>query len=208
MAEWKEISRICKERSHFVVVDMAYQGFATGDLDNDAAGVRQLAADGHNLLLCQSFSKNLGLYGERVGAMTVLCSDPEEAKRVESQLKIIIRPLYSNPPINGARIATHILNTPALYNEWLGELKLMAGRIMEMRQALRDGLEKEGSTRDWSHITEQIGMFCYSGMTQEQVDRLQSEFGIFMTKDGRISMVALTPGNVGAVARAMHLVTK
>jgi aspartate aminotransferase len=140
--------------------------------------------------------------------MTVLCSDPEEAKRVESQLKIIIRPLYSNPPINGARIATHILNTPALYNEWLGELKLMAGRIMEMRQALRDGLEKEGSTRDWSHITEQIGMFCYSGMTQEQVDRLQSEFGIFMTKDGRISMVALTPGNVGAVARAMHLVTK
>ncbi|CAI8006213.1 Aspartate aminotransferase, mitochondrial [Geodia barretti] len=105
MAEWKEISRICK-------------GFATGDLDNDAAGVRQLAADGHNLLLCQSFSKNLGLYGERVGAMTVLCSDPEEAKRVESQLKIIIRPLYSNPPINGARIATHILNTPALYNEW------------------------------------------------------------------------------------------
>lgn len=207
-SEWAEVSKICKVKGHFLLVDMAYQGFATGDLDRDAAGLRLLSRDGHKFLLCQSFSKNMGLYGERVGAVTFLCDNPEEVKAVESQVKIIIRPLYSNPPINGARIATEILNNPDLYQEWLGELQLMAGRIIEMRQKLQEGLTREGSTRNWSHITEQIGMFCYSGLTQEQVQRLQDEFAIFLTKDGRISMVSLTPHNVDYVAKAIHEVTK
>lgn len=208
LEEWAEVSKICKQRSLYVLVDMAYQGFATGDLDRDAAGLRLMAKDGHKLILCQSFSKNMGLYGERLGAVTFLCGSESEQKAVESQVKIIIRPLWSNPPIHGARIALRILQRPELYSEWLEEMKLMSGRIMEMRTGLKEGLIKEGSTRDWSHITDQIGMFCYSGMSPEQVERLKNEFAIYMTKDGRISMVSLTPLNLGYVAKAMHEVTK
>lgn len=208
MEQWAEVSRICKSRNHFVVVDMAYQGFATGDLERDSAGLCLLIKDGHNLMLCQSFSKNMGLYGERCGALTFICSNEKEKKAVESQLKILVRPLYSNPPIYGARIATEILTNPELYQEWLGELKMMAGRIFEMRDSLKAGLEKAGSTRDWSHVTQQIGMFCYSGLNQEQVERLKSDHAIYMTKDGRISMVSLTPKNIDYVVSAIHAVSK
>lgn len=205
---WAEMSKICKDREHFVFIDMAYQGYATGDLTRDAFAVRQFAQDGHKFLLTQSFAKNMGLYGERVGAMTIVTSDKDEAKRVESQVKIIIRPLWANPPIHGARIATAILNTKELYDQWLTEVKSMADRTILMRERLREGLAKEGSKRDWSHITRQIGMFCFSGMNEQQVERLRDEFHIYMTKDGRVSIVGLTTKNVEYVAKAMHEVTK
>ncbi|XP_065064421.1 aspartate aminotransferase, mitochondrial-like [Rhopilema esculentum] len=206
--QWKEISDVIKKSGHFAYFDMAYQGFASGDIDKDAMGVRHFLADGHNIILSQSYAKNMGLYGERVGAFTVVCSSIEEAKAVESQVKIIIRPMYSNPPVNGARIASTILTTPDLRAEWLVDVKGMANRIIGMRQSLKDNLEKEGSSLDWSHITNQIGMFCFTGMNQDQVNRLINEYSIYLTKDGRISIAGVTSGNVEYLAKSMHEVTK
>ncbi|PIO14395.1 hypothetical protein AB205_0078340 [Aquarana catesbeiana] len=146
---------------------MAYQGFASGDTDRDAWAVRHFFQEGHNVVLPQSYAKNMGLYGECVGAFTVVCSDADEVKRVESQLKILIRPLYSNPPLNGARIAAAILNQPELHSEWLQEVKGMANRIISMREQLVSNLKKEGSIHSWQHISDQIGMFCFTGLRPE-----------------------------------------
>lgn len=205
---WTEISKVIKNRNSFVFFDMAYQGFASGDTDRDAQAVRQFVQDGHKMVLAQSFAKNMGLYGERVGAFTVVCSNKEEAKAVESQLKIIIRPMYSNPPVHGARLASAILNTPELNQEWLQDVKGMANRIIKMREMLAHNLQKEGSMRDWKHITEQIGMFCFTGLNAAQVERLTKDFSIYLTKDGRISMAGVTSKNNAYLAHAMHEVTK
>ncbi|XP_070968048.1 aspartate aminotransferase, mitochondrial [Oncorhynchus clarkii lewisi] len=206
--QWKEIADLVKKRNLLVFFDMAYQGFASGDIDRDGWAVRYFIEQGHNIVLSQSFAKNMGLYGERVGGFTVVCKDAEEAKRVESQLKILIRPIYSNPPMNGARIAATILNTPDLYKEWLGEVHGMANRIITMRELLVANLKKEGSTRNWKHVIDQIGMFCFTGLKPEQVERLTKEFSVYMTKDGRISMAGVTSGNVGYLAQGIHAVTK
>uniref|UniRef100_A0A4W5R184 Aspartate aminotransferase n=1 Tax=Hucho hucho TaxID=62062 RepID=A0A4W5R184_9TELE len=206
--QWKEIADLVKKRNLLVFFDMAYQGFASGDIDRDAWAVRYFIEQGHNIVLSQSFAKNMGLYGERVGGFTVVCKDAEEANRVESQLKILIRPIYSNPPMNGARIAATILNTPDLYKEWLGEVHGMANRIITMRELLVANLKKEGSTRNWKHVIDQIGMFCFTGLKPEQVERLTKEFSVYMTKDGRISMAGVTSGNVGYLAQGIHAVTK
>jgi aspartate aminotransferase len=208
MEHWKEISAICKKRNILPFFDMAYQGFASGDIDKDAAALRMFIDDGHNPLLSQSFAKNMGLYGERVGAFNIICADEAEAKRVESQVKIIIRALYSNPPCNGARIASTILNDEALRAQWLVEVKGMADRIISMRDQLTTNLIKEGSTRDWSHINDQIGMFCYTGLTVEQVNNITNNHSVYMTKDGRVSVAGISSGNVEYLAHAMHQVTK
>lgn len=202
------MSKVIKSRNLYVFFDMAYQGFATGDIDRDANALRLFIEDGHQVALAQSFAKNLGLYGQRCGAFSVVCASKEEAQRVMSQLKIIVRPTYSNPPLHGARIAGLILNDPALRAQWLKDVKLMADRIISMRTMLREGLQKEGSSRNWQHITDQIGMFCYTGMTPPQVERLTKEFNIYLTKDGRISVAGVTSGNVGHLAYGMHQVTK
>ena len=183
-------------------------GFASGDLKKDSQALRLFVEDGHQVALAQSYAKNMGLYGLRVGAFSLTCKDKEESDKVMSQLKILIRPLYSNPPITGARIADKILNTPDLYSTWLDDIKLMANRVISMRTSLKDGLKKEGSSKDWEHITDQIGMFCFTGMKPDQVERLTKEFSIFLTKDGRISMAGVTSKNVGYLAKAMHEVTK
>ncbi|PNJ63023.1 GOT2 isoform 2 [Pongo abelii] len=206
--QWKEIATVVKKRNLFAFFDMAYQGFASGDGDKDAWAVRHFIEQGINVCLCQSYAKNMGLYGERVGAFTMVCKDADEAKRVESQLKILIRPMYSNPPLNGARIAAAILNTPDLRKQWLQEVKGMADRIIGMRTQLVSNLKKEGSTHNWQHITDQIGMFCFTGLKPEQVERLIKEFSIYMTKDGRISVAGVTSSNVGYLAHAIHQVTK
>jgi len=206
--QWAAISEVIKSKGALPFFDMAYQGFASGDVARDALAVRNFAADGHNVLLAQSFAKNMGLYGERAGAFSVVCADKEEAARVMSQLKILIRPMYSNPPINGARLVAKILNDQTLRSEWLGDVKVMADRIISMRTQLRDGLEKEGSVKSWNHVTDQIGMFCFTGMTQDQVARLGKEFSVYLTKDGRVSMAGVTSHNVGYLANAMHNVTK
>ncbi|KAL2214301.1 putative aspartate aminotransferase [Sarocladium strictum] len=204
--QWKEISDAVKAQGHFAFFDMAYQGFASGDTDKDAFALRHFVKEGQNVALCQSFAKNMGLYGERVGAFSLVCADAEEVKRVDSQLKIIIRPMISNPPIHGARIASEILSNPTLYKQWLGEVKGMADRIITMRALLKDNLEKLGSKHDWSHITSQIGMFAYTGMTPEEMDRLAKEYSVYATKDGRISVAGITSANVGRLAEAIFKV--
>lgn len=187
---------------------MAYQGFASGDCDKDVESVRQFINDGHKICLLQSFAKNFGLYGHRVGTFSVMCADAEEKLRVESQVKILARALWSNPPVQGARIVQTVLDDPVLKPQWYAEVKGMADRIISMRTLLKDGLAKEGSIKNWDHVTDQIGMFCFSGMTSDMVDRLANEHSIYMTKNGRISMAGVTSKNVGPLAYAMHQVTK
>jgi len=206
--QWKEMSAVIKQRGLLPFFDMAYQGFASGDIDTDAFGLRQFVADGHNVLLSQSFSKNMGLYGERTGAFTVVCADGEEAARVESQVKIIVRPLYSNPPRHGARIAAEVMSDPNLRAQWLVDVKTMADRIISMRTQLKDGLAANGSSKNWQHITDQIGMFCFTGMTPAQVEQITKEYSVYLTKDGRISVAGISSSNVGYLAEAMHAVTK
>jgi aspartate aminotransferase len=206
--QWKELEKHIKTKEHLVVFDSAYQGFASGDPEKDAAAVRYFVEQGHNIVLCQSFAKNFGLYGQRIGAVSFLTSTPEEAINVESQLKILVRPMYSNPPKQGAKIVSAILNNSELATEWRKEVKGMADRIITMRDRLVHGLKEAGSTRDWTHITDQIGMFCFSGLSPEQVDRLANEFHIYMTKNGRISMAGVTSHNVDYLAKAIHEVTK
>lgn len=187
---------------------MAYQGFASGDVNQDAFAVRQFVKDGHQIALAQSYAKNMGLYGERAGAFSLVTSSKDEADRTMSQIKILIRPMYSNPPIHGARIVTEILGSPELKKQWLGDVKLMADRIISVRSTLRNNLEKLGSTRNWQHITDQIGMFCFTGMNAEQSERLSKDFSIYLTKDGRISMAGVTSKNVDYLAEGIHAVTK
>ncbi|KAJ9375721.1 hypothetical protein DTO063F5_9196 [Paecilomyces variotii] len=205
--QWRKISDVVKEKGHFAFFDMAYQGFASGNADRDAFAPRYFVKEGHNIALCQSFAKNMGLYGERVGAFSLVCESPEEKKRVDSQIKILTRPLYSNPPIHGARIASTIMNDPALNKQWLGEVKDMADRIIKMRALLKKNLEDLGSKHDWSHITSQIGMFAYTGLKPEQMDALAKEHSVYATKDGRISVAGITTGNVKRLAEAIYKVT-
>eukprot|EP00468_Gymnochlora_sp_CCMP2014_P008536 CAMPEP_0167747156 /NCGR_PEP_ID=MMETSP0110_2-20121227/4124_1 /TAXON_ID=629695 /ORGANISM="Gymnochlora sp., Strain CCMP2014" /LENGTH=405 /DNA_ID=CAMNT_0007632025 /DNA_START=82 /DNA_END=1299 /DNA_ORIENTATION=- len=206
--QWAEISALAKKKGHFVVMDSAYQGFASGDPDVDAASLRMFVKDGHQIALCQSFAKNFGLYGHRIGTFSMVCADPEEAKKVESQLKILARPMYSNPPIQGANIINTILDDPALKQQWFDDVKLMADRIISMRQGLTDALVKNGSTEDWAHINAQIGMFCFSGLTPEQCDLLASDHSVYLTRNGRISMAGVTSKNTDYLANAIVDVRK
>lgn len=166
---WREMCQLFKKKQFLTYFDMAYQGFASGDTNRDAFAVRHFASEGLPIVVAQSFSKNFGLYGERAGTFTVVSQSAEEQARVMSQLKILIRPLYSNPPINGMRIVTQILASPELKQKWLSDIVTMADRIISMRQLLVDNLAKFGSSRNWSHITDQIGMFCFTGLNPSQV---------------------------------------
>lgn len=206
--QWVQICDVLKTRPGLsLFFDSAYQGFASGDAEADAFALRHFIKEGVPLALAQSFAKNFGLYGERVGCLSVVCGDEEEASRVLSQLKIIIRPMYSSPPSTGARIVKTLLSDGALEDQWRAECKTMADRIIAMRAALREELAAAGSAKDWSHITTQIGMFCYTGLLPEQVDRLREEFHVYITRDGRVSMAGINQGNVGYVAKAMHAVS-
>lgn len=206
--QWKELAAVIRSRNLFPFFDMAYQGFASGDIARDALPVRLFAKEGIQFALAQSYAKNMGLYGERVGALTYVTESKEETDRVLSQLKILIRPIYSNPPVHGARIVNEILGTPELKQEWLCDVKGMADRIISVRKQLQENLKKNGSTRDWSHITDQIGMFCFTGLNPSQVEKLTKDYSIYLTKNGRISMAGVTSKNVEYLAKAMHEVTK
>mmetsp|Transcript_9308 Transcript_9308/g.16762 ORF Transcript_9308/g.16762 Transcript_9308/m.16762 type:complete len:410 (-) Transcript_9308:1122-2351(-) len=206
--QWKEVSKVCLRGGLLPFFDMAYQGFTSGDAEKDAVAVRMFVEDGHDVVLAQSFSKNFGLYGHRVGALSFVTSSPAEADAVTSQLKILARPMYSNPPITGVRIVNEILREAPLEAKWREEMRGMAERIISVRVQLRDELEKRcGSPLDWSHITSQHGMFCYSGLTPEQVDRLSNEWSVYLTRNGRISMAGVTSHNVTYLADAIHAVT-
>eukprot|EP01061_Rhynchopus_euleeides_P013430 TRINITY_DN23464_c0_g1_i1.p2 TRINITY_DN23464_c0_g1~~TRINITY_DN23464_c0_g1_i1.p2 ORF type:complete len:435 (+),score=191.53 TRINITY_DN23464_c0_g1_i1:62-1306(+) len=207
-AEWRRISDAVKAGEHYTFFDSAYQGFASGNPEHDAFAVRHFIEEGHSMMITQSFAKNMGLYGERTGAMHIVCSDADEKARVESQLKILIRPQYSNPPIYGARVVATILNDAELTKQWKDEVKVMADRIIGMRKALTAELKSLGSTKDWSHIEKQIGMFCFTGLTPDQVKVVVDTHHVYMTSNGRISMAGVTSHNVGHVAMALHEATK
>jgi len=188
MEQWKEISDTVKKQKLVPFFDCAYQGFASGDAVRDAAAVRLFVEDGHLISLVQSFSKNFGLYGQRVGALSVVGANEEEAKRVVSQMKMVIRPMYSNPPRHGARLVTTILEDPRLTAEFIEQCRGMADRINTMRTSLHNALGAVGSTKNWDHITKQIGMFAYSGLAKEQVMKMREKHHVYCTADGRISM--------------------
>jgi len=207
-AQWKELAWAFKAREHFAFMDFAYQGFASGDVRRDALAIDTFFNAGVDLCVAQSFSKNFGLYGERVGALTLITGSAAESSAVLSNVNLVIRPMYSNPNLFGARVVETILGNADLRNMWLGEVKTMADRIIQMRSALRDGLKNAGSTRDWSHITNQIGMFAYTGLTPEQVDVMTNKHHIYLTRNGRISLAGLNTNNVKYVADAIHDVSK
>ncbi|THU72032.1 hypothetical protein C4D60_Mb04t07810 [Musa balbisiana] len=202
--QWEQIRLLMRSKGLLPFFDSAYQGFASGNLDADAQSVRMFVADGGECLMAQSYAKNMGLYGERVGALSIVCKSADVATRVESQLKLVIRPMYSNPPIHGASIVATILKDRELYHEWTIELKAMADRIINMRQLLFDALRARGTPGDWSHIIKQIGMFTFTGLNTEQVTFMTKEYHIYMTSDGRISMAGLSSKTVPHLADAIH----
>ena len=210
--QWVKIAEAVKAGDHFPFFDMAYQGFASGDTSKDAFALRHFIREGLRPVLAQSFAKNMGLYGERVGAFSIVCESADEKKRVDSQIKIIVRPLYSNPPVHGARIASEILNDSSLNQQWLGEVKGMADRIITMRALLKENLEKLGSKHDWSHITSQIGMFAYTGLTAEQMDKLAKEVRVpeNVSRNSRTNSYDSTPSMPPrtAVSRSLALLPR
>eukprot|EP00891_Asterochloris_glomerata_P004767 jgi/Astpho2/4767/Aster-00315 len=201
--QWQGILKVVRERRLLPFLDSAYQGFASGDLDRDAQSIRMFADAGVEMLLAQSYAKNMGLYGERVGALSVVTSDPKVARKVESQLKSVIRPMYSNPPKHGSAIVTTILSDKELFSQWKVELKAMADRIITMRTKLHDSLREINAPGSWKHIEDQIGMFAYTGLTKEQVQLLTDKYHIYMTFDGRISMAGLSAKTCPYLAKAM-----
>jgi len=206
--QWKAIAALCKEKNFFPFFDSAYQGFASGDLDRDAWAIRYFVSQGFELLVCQSFAKNLGLYNERIGCLHVLTRSEKRAKAVSSQIALFIRPMYSNPPVHGARIVEKILSTPHLYEGWKVELKAMSERISDMRPLLRGELEKLGTPGDWSNITSQIGMFSFTGLTKPQAEALCDNHHIYLLSNGRISMSGVTTSNVAYLAKSIDYVVR
>jgi aromatic-amino-acid transaminase len=204
-AQWDEVVAAVKARNLVAFLDMAYQGFGDG-IPEDGAAVGKFLAAGVNFLVSTSFSKSFSLYGERVGALSVVCSSADEARRVLSQLKIVIRTNYSNPPTHGAQVVATVLTTPVLRALWEEELAGMRTRIRAMRRALREGLEAAGVKQDVSFITTQKGMFSYSGLSAAQMQRLRAEFGIYGVDSGRICVAALNAGNLPQVVAAIAAV--
>ena len=201
-AQWDQVIAAVKAKKLTPFLDMAYQGFGHG-IKEDGAVVGKFVAAGLSFFVSTSFSKSFSLYGERVGALSVLCESKEEADRVLSQLKLVIRTNYSNPQIHGGTVVATVLNTPALRAQWEEELTEMRVRIKAMRQKLVDGLKAAGVTQDMSFITTQIGMFSYSGLTKDQMVRLRSEFGIYGTDTGRMCVAALNSKNIDYVCAAI-----
>mmetsp|Transcript_17864 Transcript_17864/g.18629 ORF Transcript_17864/g.18629 Transcript_17864/m.18629 type:complete len:420 (+) Transcript_17864:15-1274(+) len=208
LEQWDALSDAIKRKNHVILFDNAYQGYATGDSERDATVIRKFADLGHNIAVCTSYSKNFGLYGERIGTLSIVTENADEKERLMSLLKNTARASYSNPPIYGARIVTEVLTSPDLKKQWTKDCLKMTQRINTMRASLRKGLEDLGSKRSWKHITDQIGMFCYTGLTSEQVDRLREEYHVYCTSDGRISIAGITISNVSYLASAIHEVTK
>jgi aromatic-amino-acid transaminase len=201
-AQWEQVIAAVKARNLVAFLDMAYQGFGDG-ITEDGAVIGQFVAAGIDFFVSTSFSKSFSLYGERVGALSVVCASKEEAGRVLSQLKIVIRTNYSNPPTHGAQVVATVLNTPALRAQWEQELAGMRNRIKAMRGALVEKLKGAGVKADMSFITTQRGMFSYSGLTKPQMERLRSEFGVYGVDSGRICVAALNDKNIGYVTECI-----
>jgi aromatic-amino-acid transaminase len=204
-SDWAQVVETVKARELVAFLDMAYQGFGQG-IAEDGAVIQQFVQAGLNFFVATSFSKSFSLYGERVGALSVVCTSKEETARVLSQLKVVIRTNYSNPPTHGAQVVATVLGTPALRSLWEEELAGMRTRIQGMRVALRDGLAAAGVNQDLGFITQQQGMFSYSGLSAIQMKRLREEFGVYGVDSGRICVAALNSGNLGRVVAGIRSV--
>ena len=206
-AQWKEVVELCRERGLVPFLDMAYQGFADG-IEPDAVAVRAFSTSGLQFFVSSSFSKSFSLYGERVGALSIITASKEESGRVMSQLKRVIRTNYSNPPIHGGALVAAVLSSPELRQMWETELSGMRDRIRAMRTGLVDAIKAQGVAQDFSFVVQQRGMFSYTGLNAAQVERMKDEFGIYAVSTGRICLAALNTKNVDYVAKAIAAVTK
>ncbi|CAM5778216.1 amino acid aminotransferase [Castellaniella caeni] len=206
-AQWRELLALIGQRGLIPFIDLAYQGFGQG-LEEDAFAVRALAASGHPFLVAQSFSKNLSLYGERCGALSVVCSSAEEATRVEAQLVALIRRSYSNPPSHGARIIAHVLGNPTLRSQWISEVEHMRQHMLRMRQTARAHLAAAAPSYDASYLEKQHGMFSLARLTQQQIHALRDVHGVYVLDNGRLCIPGLNSRNVEHFARAMAAVTQ
>jgi len=206
MAQWREILRVVKEKGHFPFFDCAYLGFASGDPDLDAEPVRLFVKEGMELFVAMSFAKNFGLYNERAGCLAVVTGDPAVNARMQGQLELVVRAMYSNPPNHGAKIVGTILNDDALHAQWRGHVKTIAERVLLMRKMLHEKLIELGTPGNWSHVVDQKGMFTYTGLEPHQVAVLTEKFHIYLLSSGRINMAGLTTKNVEYVAKAIHSV--
>jgi aspartate/tyrosine/aromatic aminotransferase len=207
--QWREIAKVMQRKRHFPFFDCAYQGFASGDLDRDAASVRLFVDEfGMEVFACQSYAKNFGLYGERIGALVFVSNNPQTAEAILSQLKSIVRANYSSPPLQGARVVATALADPQLFKLWKEDLVIMAERIKEMRKQLFAALKKRNTPGNWDHIVNQIGMFSFTGLSPAQVDRMTKKHHIYMTSDGRISMSGLNTKVMNYFADAMDEVVR
>ncbi|MEW5303600.1 MAG: hypothetical protein WDW38_009009 [Sanguina aurantia] len=208
--QWRQILAVVLAKKLLPFFDFAYQGFASGDMEKDAYALRLFADTGMRLLLSQSYSKNMGLYGERTGALSVVCGSPEAAQRVQGQLKLIIRSIYSCPPRHGATIAATVMTDPLLCARWQVELKAMAERVLAMRACLHAALIAKQAPGDWSFIVKQVGMFSYTGLSAAQCQHLIAKWHVYLPPDGRISMAGLSaktcPYLAGAIIDALAMV--
>jgi len=204
--QWASILGLIQQRGLVAWFDSAYQGFASGSVERDRFAVEEAAKRGMEIFSSQSFAKNFGLYGERTGAAHIICRTADQAKAVKSQLELVIRPMYSNPPAYGARLVALVLTNPELRKMWGDDLTTMSNRIATMRNSLVKALRDSGTPGEWGHIAKQIGMFAYTGLTEAQVERLTDEWHIHLLKSGRISMAGVNSGNVDYLARAIQAV--
>jgi aspartate/tyrosine/aromatic aminotransferase len=201
-AQWEQIADTVYDRGLLPLLDFAYQGFSEG-IEADAVGLRALSRPGAELIVCSSFSKNFGLYRDRVGALTIVAADTDATARVTSQLKRCIRTNYSNPPAHGGNIVTTILADDSLSQLWRGEVDQMRDRINGMRKSFVETLAAKGVARDFSFIKNQCGMFSFSGLTPEQVDALRERHSVYTVRSGRINVAGITPANIDALCAAI-----
>ena len=206
-AQWDDVVAVCRDKNLVPFLDMAYQGFADG-IDADAVAVRAFIKSGLQFFVSSSFSKSFSLYGERVGALSIVTAAKEESGRVMSQVKRVIRTNYSNPPTHGGAVVAAVLSSPELRQQWEDELAGMRDRIRAMRISLAEKLAARNVPQDFSFITKQRGMFSYTGLTAEQVERLRAEFGIYAVSTGRICVAALNTRNIDYVADSIAAILK
>lgn len=203
--QWLKLIPVLGEKQLIAFVDMAYQGFGKG-LDEDAFAIRAMVEAGLTFFVANSFSKNFSYYAERCGALSVVCSTPDEASRVLGQLKAVVRRIYSNPPLHGGEAVSGVLNSPSLFTEWVAEVTSMRERIAAMRQAAHQKLRVKAPDYDSSYFVKQRGMFCYTGLSQAQLQRLRDEFGVYIIDSGRISVPGLNTENIDYFVEAMAAV--
>nr|CAD7407512.1 unnamed protein product [Timema poppensis] len=201
--QWEKIAQVIEEKKLFPFFDSAYQGFASGELEKDAWAVRYFASRGLEMVCAQSFAKNFGLYNERVGNITVILKDKQDLIPIKSQLTLTVRGMYSNPPNHGGRIVATVLNNPQLYDE-KESIRTMANRILSMRSGLKERLQRLGTPGTWDHITSQIGMFSYTGLSPRQVEHLVNNYHIYLLKSGRINMCGISTKNIDYVAKSIN----